>query len=152
MKKTILLILALVLIVSLAACGGQEQTLTASIEQAGTTTRMEFKAKKDVVSDISQVTKLDTAALDEQTLLIVENSVSGLEELIAPIVGADYSIKYEGDILVESFIFDLTTADLDELSNNGLLNLDRESDYISISLTEENLKSNGWTIEKSIDD
>ena len=148
MKKFLCAILAAVMVLSLAACGGEEMTTTVlTMEQDGITIDYTLEAEGDVVKKIIQKSTLDGSVFDEATMDLMLQSAEGYKEAYEAYAGVTYELKEDGTNLVETITIDTTDMEmLKELSAAGLVPMDTENaDVVSLEKTIANLKELGMT-------
>jgi len=148
MKKLLCAILAAVMVLSLAACGGEEMTTTVlTMEQDGITIDYTLEAEGDVVKKIIQKSTLDGSLFDEATMDLMLQSAESYREAYEAYAGVTYELEEVGANLVETITIDTTDMDmLKELSAAGLVPMDTENaDVVSLEKTVANLKELGMT-------
>ncbi|MCI5699441.1 MAG: DUF1307 domain-containing protein [Lachnospiraceae bacterium] len=149
MKRMLCLILAALMLVSMAGCGAKEQSTTLVLEQPGVTMEYKLDAKGDVVEIITQSSTIDCSMYGEDELQAIEDMISQVEPIYAGIDGVTYEVERGESTIIEVITIDASKSDtLKKLSESGMLPIDGDASKISLKLTVESLESQGWAVKE----
>ncbi len=148
MKKLITILLSVIMVMSMVACGGAEQTVTLTHEENGLSYVYTLKAKGDAVKEINQKTTVDLTQFTSDIIATLDKACEESEELYGELSSATYSVNKTDDKMVETIILDVSNADnIKELADAGTMGLDVENaDVVSLAKTIKNLEDMGFTV------
>ena len=147
MKKLLSILLASLLLLSLAACssGGKKETRTIETEDFGITYRMTFDATDDIVTKITQTTTVDPDLLSDEVVAILLESCEAMKEEYDAIAGVEYSYEGSTESFVETIVIDCTNSKtLQTLNDLGYLPIEGDAKALSLSASIEGMVDSGW--------
>ena len=148
MKKLLCVLLSAMMILTMAACGGKEQTATLTTDANGVSMEYVLEAKGDIVHTITQTSTIDCSIYTEEQIAMIEESVAMYQEQYDQIDGVTYTAGVEGTNFVEKIVIDASSEDtLNTLSAQGLLPIEGDSSSVSLDKTVDNLVSQGWVLQ-----
>ena len=150
MKKIFTFLLAAVMILSLAACGAKEQSVTLTVEDSGIISVFVLEATGDTVHTIKQTTSMECTGFTEDQFAIINESVEQYKEIYAQIEGVEYDVEITDEKMNENITIDVSNKEtLSILADQGLLPLDNvDAETISLKKTVENMTEQGWVVQK----
>lgn len=149
MKKLLCVLLSVVMLFTMVACGGKSQTAILTYEQNGVTMKYTLESKGDIIHTITQTSTIDGSVYTEEQLAVIEDSISQYQALYEQIKGVTYSTDVEGSVFVETIEIDASNeTTITTLSSQGLLPIDGSSANISLEKTVKNLVSQGWVLQE----
>ena len=153
MKKILSLVLMVCLALGLTACGGEEEqqdVLVCSMEQSGMTFTMSFDAAGDKITNVEQVTVVDTSGFAEDQIAQLRTAIEDASAAYAEVEGVEYSTEEsEGEIREVISIPVDDEEVLQAVIDQGLLPVEGENvTELSLEQTRQNLEDSGWTVEE----
>lgn len=153
MKKILSFVLMLCLALGLTACGGEEEqqdVLVCSMEQSGMTFTMNFDAAGDKITNVEQVTVVDTSGFAEDQIAQLRTAIEDASAAYAEVEGVEYSTEEsEGEIREVISIPVDDEEVLQAVIDQGLLPVEGENvTELSLEQTRQNLEDSGWTVEE----
>ena len=153
MKKILSFVLMLCLALGLTACGGEEEqqdVLVCSMEQSGMTFTMSFDAAGDKITNVEQVTVVDTSGFTEDQIAQLRTAIEDASAAYAEVEGVEYSTEEsEGEIREVISIPVDDEEVLQAVIDQGLLPVEGENvTELSLEQTRQNLEDSGWTVEE----
>ena len=147
MKKLFTLMLAVVLVFSLAGCKKSDpQKVTLNVEDSGVLSEYIMEADGDVVHTITQTTTMDCTGFVEEQFKIIDEAVAQYQAIYDAIEGVTYNVEVTETAMIEMLTIDATNKDtLKLLSEQGLMPIE-SGDYISLEKTREAMIADGWTL------
>lgn len=152
-RKIATILLAVGMILSLAACGGTEKTLTmrgdASDQLGGipSTDTWIMTAKNDVIQTIKEVMEIDLSEYDEETKETISSTVGNLlMETAQGIEGVTCVDRTEGNTYIVELTIDCNADTLKEVTDTGLLTLENDAERISLKQTQTSLEAQGYEV------
>lgn len=153
MKKILSFVLMLCLALGLAACGGEEEkqdALVCTMEQSGMTFTMSFDAAGDKITNVEQVTVVDTSGFTEDQIAQLRTAIEDASAAYAAIDGVEYSTEESEGEMRE--VISIPVADEDVLKaviDQGLLPVEGDNvTELSLEQTKQNLEDSGWTVQE----
>lgn len=153
MRQISALFLAVVMALSLAACGGAEKTVvlrgdvTDDMGGIPTTDTWTLTAKGDVVQTMKEVFELDLSEYDDETR---DYFTSMLDSLILEpaegIEGVECTSKMTGTTYLVELTVDCTGSAVKEAAEAGILTVDGNADTISLKQTQASLEQQGYEV------
>ena len=142
MKKFFSLILCLSL---LSACNQKVETkeTVCTYTQDGLTITNILVSQEDVVLTQTLKNELDYEKFgytSETIQMVVDMYKTAYEQ-----AGIEYNVTYEGNILIEESTVDFQTADIVQLVTLGLIQVDGNTQYISLEKTVKSIQEEGFT-------
>ena len=152
MKKCAAMFLAVVMALSLAACGGAEKTVVLRgdmTDEMGipTTDTFTLTAKGDIVQTINEVFELDLSDYDDETKdHLIASFDSFLLEPAKDIEGVECTGQMEGTTYTIELTVDCTGTAVKEAAEAGILAVDGSADIISLKQTQSALEGQGYEV------
>ena len=153
MRQISALFLAVVMALSLAACGGAEKTVvlrgdvTDDMGGIPTTDTWTLTAKGDVVQTMKEVFELDLSEYDDETR---DYFTSMLDSLILEpaegIEGVECTSNMTGTTYLVELTVDCTGSAVKEAAEAGILTVDGNADIISLKQTQASLEQQGYEV------
>lgn len=142
MKKHMLLCALL-----LCGCTGNrinEATFTKQDENR--TVTLEIQAQDDQMTSIHQTTVLMIDGYTQEQIMEIHENLLEAEQKYDGKEGVVYSVEHADDMITQTIDVDLNTADLSQLIEDGILQVEgiMKPDMLSLSETAEILSKNGW--------
>ena len=148
MKKVISMLTVFCLVLSLTACGSKMQSVTycSKTEESGLkmTDTMTMEAKGDSVQSITEEIEMDLTGFDEETQKVICGVYDELVEQYQSIEGVEGSGEITDGIYTMHIVIDATGDAVSELAGQGLLEVDGDTNWISLQKTMDSLESNGY--------
>ena len=153
MRQISAFFLAIVMALSLAACGGGSEStvvlrgdLTSSVG-VPTTDTFTLTAKGDTVKTIKEVLEMDISDYDDTSK---EYLISTFESIILEpakaINGVTCTSRTEGNIYIIEMTVECTGNAVKEAADAGILQIDGDSDKISLKRTQASLEQQGYKV------
>lgn len=149
MKKLKISAALLCSVLFLSACGGKEQSVTYQMvtETGGMemTDTMTLNAKGDTIQNITEVIELDMTSFDDDTYALMGEYYDELIAMYQAVDGVECTGEDADKIFTITISIDATTNAIDELSNQGLMEIEGESDgKFSLEASTEALEASGF--------
>lgn len=147
-KRLISVLLMCAMMVMVGACGADKQeSATCTIEQNGVNIEIKIDATNDIITKWTQTSTISTEGVDEATLASLDQVIEATKTVYAEYDKVDYQMNKTDKALVEVITIDMTdSATTKSLAEAGLLPVEGDASKLSLKLTLESLKSNGWTV------
>ena len=155
MRQISVFFLAIVMALSLAACGGSETTvvlkgdLTESTGGIPATDTWTLTAKGDIVQTVKEVYEMDFSDFDQET---IDLAVSMFDEMILEpaqgIKGVSCTSKMNGSTYVITLTIECKGSTIKDAANAGILTVDGGTDAISLKQTQASLEQQGYKVVK----
>ena len=153
MKKYFRVLVCFCLMAVLAGCGNKEQTVTYQLAREedglGMVDTMTLCAKGDVVQQITEVIDLDFTSYDEETKELLYVVYEEMVAAYASVEGVTCTGEAGEGTYQMCIDIDATGTAVAELAEQGLLQVEGESQGISLKLTGESLENNGYVEVKT---
>ena len=148
MKKLISILLTVIMVMSMVACGGTEQTVTLTYEENGLSYEYTMTAKGDVVKKITQKATIDLTQFPSESIGTFDETREETEKIFDKLSSATYTVDESDDEIVETIVLDVSSADkIEELTDAGVLEFDVDNaNIISLEKTIQNLEALGFTV------
>ena len=152
MRRIVTILLAIVMVLSFAACGGSEKTVTLRgdiSDQTGmpTTDTWTLTAKGDTLQNLTEVLEIDLSEYDDATKEYVSSTMSNLiMEPAKDIEGITCTDKSEGTTYTIEMAVDCTGDAVKQAVEAGILTIDGTSDRISLKQTQSALEGQGYEV------
>lgn len=150
MKKLVSLITVFCMVLALSSCAEKVQSVTyrSETEQDGLkmTDTMTLDAKGDTVEAITETIEMDLSAFDEQTRQAICSIYDELVVQYRTIEGVEGSGETKEGTYIMHISIDATGDAVSELAEQGLLEVDGNTNGISLKKTGESLEANGFTL------
>ena len=151
-RRIAAVLLALVMVFSLAACGGSEKTVTLRGDLSDamgmpTTDTWTMTAKGDIVQTLNEVLEFDLSESDDETKAAIEAMMEST--IVTPandIDGIECSGKMEDGIYAIELKVDCTGDAVSKAADAGILQIDGTSKAISLKQTQASLTSQGYEV------
>lgn len=146
--KKILCIMSAFLLVSLAGCGDNSETVNMIYESEGITVKCTLEAKDDVVQKITQESTMDCSNFTEDQLSTIKAAMTAYEEQYTIIEGLEYSITENENIITEKVVIDATNEELlTQMSSYVLITVEEGETSLSLEETVKELEEQGLKVE-----
>lgn len=149
MKKKIYTTCLLAVAFLLTACGGKKQSITYRLEEKkeslSITDTMTLTAKGDAVQKIAETIVFDLSFYDEDTRKLMIEAYAALAESYQAVDGVECTGKEADDIYTIEMQIDAEEKTLTKLTEQGLLQVDGDTDRISLTKTGTALEEAGYT-------
>jgi uncharacterized lipoprotein YehR (DUF1307 family) len=150
MKKILSSLVALCMIVGLTACGQKGQTVVYRSEQEenglSMVDTMTLEARGDKVQTITEVIELDMSQFDEEQQTLLVSAYDELVEQYKSVEGVDCTNTAEDGAYTIHITIDATSDAIAQLAEIGLLEVDGNTEGISLQKTGDSLTANGYTL------
>lgn len=128
------------------------ETVVCKREQNGVSTEIRIDADDDIITRWSQTVMMSTSEMSAVELAILDAAIEDVKDTYAAYDKVTYEARKIGSDFIEVFTIDMSdTATVQELIEAGLLpvkgNSGSNSSKLSLELTVEGLKSQGWSVE-----
>ena len=147
MKKIIGLVVSIVVLITLSACGN-EKTKTFVGKKDNVKVEVTYTYKGDKVIKQKSVNTLkysDFGFNDDTSKKMLKKEIKRQSEKMQDIKGVKESIKENDEGFVETIDVDFEKADIDTLKAKGIVNIAGNSgSSISMKKTEKKMKENGF--------
>ena len=142
MKKLLAIVLLLGSLVGCSEEKVEEKTIVCTYSQSGLVTENAIVYEGDKVVKQTLTNQIDY----EMFGLTKEQTEYSTEEYAAlyDVNGVEYTYSIEGTILTETIVIDYKKADLNELSNASLIQMEEDAKYVSFEKTIESLENSGF--------
>lgn len=145
MKRIMCFVLACIMVFSLTACGGKEQTKVLTIEQNGVAMEYQIDAKGDSIHTITQTSSIDCSGYSADDIAMIEASIAEYATIYEAYEGVTYSSEVTDTAIIETIKLDVSDGDLvQSLSDAGLLPVEGDGTNLSLEKTVANLTAQGW--------
>ncbi len=145
MKRIMCFVLACIMVFSITACGGKEQTKILTLEQNGVTMEYQIEAKGDSIHTITQKSSIDCSGYTADDIALIEASIAEYAAIYEAYDGVTYSTETTDTTIIETIKLDVSDGDLvQSLSDAGLLPIEGDGTNLSLEKTIENLTAQGW--------
>lgn len=148
MKKVLSILTVFCMLLALTGCGAKEQKASCVLEQNGVELRINFEAKGDVITKMTQISTIHMDQLSDAQVEAVRKGIEQAKEGYASIDKVDYSIEDSGTLLVETITINTDAETIKALSEKKLLPVQGSSNQLSLKNSLENFEKQGYTIEK----
>ena len=156
MKKIISLLSVFVLVVSLTACGGKEQsatyTMQSEVDGLVMTDTMTLGAKGDTVQTMTEVIALDLSSFDESTQTALTETYSTIVDSYNSVEGVECTMESGDGSISITVVIDATGEAVSQLADAGLLQVEGDADRLSLSATGEALVESGYTLVENAEE
>ena len=150
MKKIGILLGMLCFVLALTACGEKEQKVTYRLESEENNLKMvdtmTMTAKGDHVQRLEEVIEMDITAFDEETQEMLYAVYDELVVGYQAVKGVECTGEAGDGTYVIHIGIDATGDAVAELADQGLLEVEGDSEGISLKLTSETLESEGYVL------
>ena len=148
MKKFTAWTMTLILILSLAACGGKSRSVlyTLSQEKDGLklTDAMKLDAKGDAVQKMEETITLDMSAFDEDTQKLMTEAYDSLAQSYQAVDGVECTGTVTGSVYTIKVMINAEGDTVAKLAEQGLLQVDGDPEGISLEKTGVALEKSGY--------
>ena len=152
MKKTIKLITALCMILTLAACGRTEKVTYRSEHEESSglklTDTMTLTAKKDMVQEIKDVIEIDMSGLDKEEQKKMAAAYNKLVDQYMAVEGVECTSMAGTGTYTISITIDAESEALAELASRDMIVIEGEGGALSLEAVGASLEENGYTREE----
>lgn len=156
MKKIISLLSVFVLVVSITACGGKEQsatyTMQSEVDGLVMTDTMTLDAKGDTVQTMTEVIALDLSSFDESTQTALTETYSTIVDSYNSVEGVECTMESGDGSISITVVIDATGEAVSQLADAGLLQVEGDADRLSLSATGEALVESGYTLVENAEE
>lgn len=152
MKQITAAFLAIVMALSLAACGGAETTVVLRgdiSDEMGlpTTDTWTLTAKGDIVQTLKEVIEVDLSEYDDETKdYFIELVGSILLDAAQGIEGVVSNDRKEGNTYIIELTVDCTGDAVKKAAEAGILEVDGNANAISLKETRSSLEAQGYKV------
>ena len=148
MKKFTTWTMTLILILSLAACGGKSRSVlyTLSQEKDGLklTDAMKLDAKGDAVQKMEETITLDMSAFDEDTQKLMTEAYDSLAQSYQAVDGVECTGTVTDGVYTIKVTINAEGDTVAKLAEQGLLQVDGDPEGISLEKTGAALEKSGY--------
>ena len=148
MKKFTTWTMTMILILSLAACGGKSRSVlyTLSQEKDGLklTDVMKLDAKGDAVQKMEETITLDMSAFDEDTQKLMTEAYDSLAQSYQAVDGVECTGTVTDSVYTIKVMINAEGDTVAKLAEQGLLQVDGDPDGISLEKTGAALEKSGY--------
>ena len=152
-RKIISGLAVLTMALALTACGGKEQSATYVMESdlngVIMTDTMTLDAKGDVVQQMTETVELDMAGVDETTQSMLVEQYDMVVDAYNAVEGVECTSQSAEGTYSITIVIDATGDAVSELAAQGLLQVEGNTDGISLEATEEALTAGGYTLQEA---
>ena len=152
MKKILPVVLTILCMLSLVACGGTEETknsLVLTYDEADIIhVEMAFDAKEDVVTRITQNTTVDLSKFTEDQIAQLEQAADTSKVQFDKIKGVEYSRERKDNKLLEKIVIPTDKETLKAVIDAGLLPVEGNAGQLSVSKSKETMTKSGWKVKE----
>ncbi len=152
MKKILPVVLTILCMLSLVACGGTEETKNALVltydEADIIHVEMAFDAKEDVVTRITQNTTVDLSKFTEDQIAQLEQAADTSKVQFDKIKGVEYSRERKDNKLLEKIVIPTDKETLKAVIDAGLLPVEGNAGQLSVSKSKETMTKSGWKVKE----
>lgn len=144
MKKTVIIITALLLVLSLTGCG-KKTVVVCTMDQDHMVSANTLEANGDKVTKLSydNTVYLSKVGMDQAAM---QAEVDNIYEAYTTTKGVSYSYDFSDDVFHETMTIDLTQTKMADLKQLGIMeNSDEKASSISLKMTLANMESAGYT-------
>ena len=150
MKKIVSVMLAAVMVLAFAACGGGPQTAiyTMEITESGITMvdTMTLEADGDAIQKMTEEISMDFSGLDEATIEQLITTYDALVEQYNSVEGVECTAEAGDTYYTMTVVVDATGDAVTTLADMGLLAVTGDAEGgLSLKATEEALTGSGYT-------
>ena len=151
MKKKISCMLAVLMLLSLAGCGGREKTAAYTAEtelESGVkmTDTLTLDAKGDTVQQITEVVELDMTGLNTVEQEEVASRSDAIAEQYRSVEGVECTTENADGIYNMTIVIPVSEDTVSKLAEQNLLTITGGTGEISLKSTEESLLENNYTL------
>ena len=150
MKRFVSSFMVLCMVLALTACGSKEQSVTYRAETEEDVMKMvdtmTLDAKGDKVQKMTEGIEIDITSFDEETQEVLYAVYDELVASYQSVEGVEWTgEKGEGTYTIQ-IVIDTTGDAVAQLAEQGLLQVEGDSEGISLKLTGESLESQGYVL------
>lgn len=150
-KKKISCMLAVLLVLSLSACGGREKSAAYTMEtelESGVkmTDTLTLNAKGDTVQQITEVVKLDMTGLNTVEQEEVAERSDTIAEQYRAVEGVECTTENADGVYSMTIVIPVSEDTVSKLAEQNLLTITGGTGEISMKSTEESLLENNYTL------
>lgn len=150
MKRIVACLLAVGMVLSIAACGGSEQSVTLKTTQdvygISMTDTMTLNAKGDTVQELKEVLEVDLADFSDDQKAAVKDQYDAFVDMYNAVDGCTASGSLGDTSYTISITVDCTGNALNELNSQGLMAITGNGGRISLKASQQELEKQGYTV------
>lgn len=151
MKRIVVAVLAIMMMLSLAACGAEKTVVLRGDMSAQmgvpSTDTWTLTAKGDTIQTMNEVVEIDLSSYDEATQNLMVSSLDSM--ILEPAKGIDgvtCTSKVNNGVYTVEMTIDCTGDAVKKAADAGLISVDGNADRLSLKQTQSSLTSQGFVV------